>query len=942
MFRIWGVPQFLQEFDQVDSEYLEWPEEEPIEIQALEAGPPVDEVPRSTSLLNDAERHRPSLRDDDHDDHDDHNVGDGHGHGDVQGLGRGQMAASSALTLAGEPKVAGDEGGDGINRGSREVVVPPGGRNDVVGEGMFLDSDDDDDAEESRTQGKMVNGAVGSGGGERDDAPPNYDPDRHPLEYQFDVDGAREEMEGLRFADVLRDHDWSKEKDPEKARRERELDEMFLRRWGFIPDPQKDIPGFNTWNTTAPLPLVSRAANPEKEHHIVPDVHKTLPLALSKCQDGDTVFVRRGNHTWLGEIERDYDVLATREHLWTDDQLGQLIGYAVVPPEGLSRASLDLIDTHVLDHVFVDDDEAGTHFERDGHVRGKGEDLDDFCLHVTGEEGARLCGRWFMRQHTCGSIKGVECIFQVNETEIETNAGICLGATLDVHGGPWLFESVAIRSCGGIGIICSRQSLAKCRGCAIGGISHDRRMQAVMGRAMMGMQARDFSRVVVEMSTFEMTGLFFMPAAQFIGKSKASVNSCLIQRSTHAVGVLDRTEVCVSNCTIREMNQGALWCPRLMGPVADEDGEGVAGKMREHDRMKEYCGVGQEVYWDDQEREYVTSRPQETIRFDPIFGNVTDGWTRGLPGWTNGAPAHVKRAVDVSIDVDGACMSEIPDSEFQWGKVGCVKSHLIANGTLPGDTLAYGYTGGGHESSLQVWNCTIFGRIWSTMGRPAKLRMRRILNPRDPWVDLYLGNETERPTSRMLLEDVGMQWDAKRRMWRKPVRIINGSVVYVDWNETRFQSDGAPGGYPGHRGWYPMFDANTGERLDSVLTCCDVVETIKFPLMNDRIHVLPAEGQKRLEKLRKKAARRKREEAIFEGHDPVENDPALAALALMDPEKKKQADIRRLIRRFLERKHRVEPLWQLDDPNWHMLDDQEVPPMPDEYTRGILRTSPTY
>lgn len=104
------------------------------------------------------------------------------------------------------------------------------------------------------------------------------------------------------------------------------------------------------------------------------------------------------------------------------------------------------------------------------------------------------------------SVKGIECIVQINETTVEENAAQCLCATVEVQGGPWLFQGAALRSCGAIAIQCSRRSLAKCRGCVIGGVSHDRLMQAIAGKAMMGMQARDFARVVVEETTFEMTG----------------------------------------------------------------------------------------------------------------------------------------------------------------------------------------------------------------------------------------------------------------------------------------------------------------------------------------------------------------------------------------------------------------------------------------------------
>lgn len=111
-----------------------------------------------------------------------------------------------------------------------------------------------------------------------------------------------------------------------------------MKRFGFLPDWGKEIPGYNAWNTTLPIPLEPPVMEPEKEHLIVPDGtaqppfclnfvcsprrmkvsvskqvgecnasehpgYKTFPIALWRCEDGDTIFVRRGNHTWLGRTK---------------------------------------------------------------------------------------------------------------------------------------------------------------------------------------------------------------------------------------------------------------------------------------------------------------------------------------------------------------------------------------------------------------------------------------------------------------------------------------------------------------------------------------------------------------------------------------------------------------------------------------------------------------
>ena len=45
-------------------------------------------------------------------------------------------------------------------------------------------------------------------------------------------------------------------------------------------------------------------------------------------------------------------------------------------------------------------------------------EIDSFCLHVTGEAGARLCGRWLLKPSSVGSFSGVEAVFEQNETTV--------------------------------------------------------------------------------------------------------------------------------------------------------------------------------------------------------------------------------------------------------------------------------------------------------------------------------------------------------------------------------------------------------------------------------------------------------------------------------------------------------------------------------------------
>lgn len=130
-----------------------------------------------------------------------------------------------------------------------------------------------------------------------------------------------------------------------------------------------------------------------------------------------------------------------------------------------------------------------------------------------------------------------------------------------------------------------------------------------------------------------------------------------------------------------------------------------------------------------------------------------------------------------------------------------------------------------------------------------------------------------------------------------------------------------------------MYHSKTFAKLDPIVTCSTVRETREFPGLNDRIDALPPEAQNRLARLQKKAARRLREEADFVGPDFHERDPSLQALGAMDPEKQKDLDIRRLIKRYLDRKARKEEIFNLDDADWHLLDDQDHNPQyVDEWT----------
>ena len=182
-------------------------------------------------------------------------------------------------------------------------------------------------------------------------------------------------------------------------------------------------------------------------------------------------------------------------------------------------------------------------------------EIESFCLHVTGERGARLCGRWLFQPCSLGSFSGLETVYLTNETalhemsfedaasaeylDLEALQRPIYDSTLHVRGGPWLFESCGLRACMAVAVLCARRSLVKLRACATGGISHDRIHLSGAGRATMALDCRDFARLIVSNTSVEMTGWDFQPALRSTGKVKVSVERCVFDRNIHSIGVFD-------------------------------------------------------------------------------------------------------------------------------------------------------------------------------------------------------------------------------------------------------------------------------------------------------------------------------------------------------------------------------------------------------------------
>ena len=216
-----------------------------------------------------------------------------------------------------------------------------------------------------------------------------------------------------------------------------------------------------------------------------------------------------------------------------------------------------------------------------------------------------------------------------------------------------------------------------------------------------------------------------------------------------------------------------------------------------------------------------------SVRQDLLFGNVTDGWEHGLPGWKNGVPRDVVDLIDALVGHGQGKLDlrQVPRSWRRWQEIGCLTSLCLANGslTLGGaeeedeeegnhglDVLMPLFTGGSHHAAISVSNSTILGDVWGTDERPGKSSLENVTFGPDAWIDKHLGG---RINSSEWLESIGLRWDARYRDWMKPVKRVDGSVVYALWHETRFARDGARGGIPGRREDYPMFDPVSGRRI---------------------------------------------------------------------------------------------------------------------------------
>ena len=432
--------------------------------------------------------------------------------------------------------------------------------------------------------------------------------------------------------------------------------------------------------------------------------------------------------------------------------------------------------------------------------------------------------------------------------------------------------------------------------------------------------------------TIEQTGWFYMPAVRCAGVSEVAMQSCLLQRNAFGVGIMDRPTVHLSNCSTCQNDQAAF--------IAEErkfsDARGVSMACTDAkggDRGRDFTTVPmqsqypipklikQQTYWNREKKEWTFGNPRSTIRVDPLFGNLTDGWANGLPGWTHGVPEAVREFGDEFVS--NAPPSLLADSFLKWGsgRVGCELSKMVANGSIPGDQLTPGFNGGAHEAKLVVADCVVFGDLWGTKGRPGTLIMRNNTLERDPWIEKYFGNRTQRLTVRQMLEALGLRWNARKRTYFKPIRMANGTVVYVRWNETRFCEE-AEDGYPGGPNDYPIFDPVTKERLFNH-NMSRKVTTREYTLLGyeESIH---EDDQALWEYKRRKALLRQARAEARERSARRENDDTGAdfGMALVSENETREKAIQTLLDKFLARDSRQDPLFEAIEKQPSLLDIQ--------------------
>ena len=217
-------------------------------------------------------------------------------------------------------------------------------------------------------------------------------------------------------------------------------------------------------------------------------------------------------------------------------------------------------------------------------------------LHVRGEEGTRLLGRWVMTAHdgaeyvaenpdddlfadwktkrrggdddhvagydgrptfTTGSFTGVTCAYATDDYESEKHSEEQPHAVMTLMGGPWDFAACELRAASADVLCIARTAHVRINQCSIGGMGPPWMQNGTMS-AFTGVDCLDLSRVCLSASTVEMCGIWGGGAVRASDRACVSLKDCSVLSSLVGVCMCDEPEVRLEGCTFRDNQMSHL------------------------------------------------------------------------------------------------------------------------------------------------------------------------------------------------------------------------------------------------------------------------------------------------------------------------------------------------------------------------------------------------
>lgn len=168
-------------------------------------------------------------------------------------------------------------------------------------------------------------------------------------------------------------------------------------------------------------------------------------------------------------------------------------------------------------------------------------------LKLRGAEGARSWARMIFGRWSQGAIRSMTLLLNTRNS---------YKATVEMHGGPWMFQDCVVRCAGGIAVKCESESNVTCVSSALGGFAWPIGPNA----ASEGVYCCDESAVLLDACTIDMTGRVGGVGVYARDRSSLSLLGCVLQHNDHAVGLDDAVTVLVYNCTIKKNRNEAFYC----------------------------------------------------------------------------------------------------------------------------------------------------------------------------------------------------------------------------------------------------------------------------------------------------------------------------------------------------------------------------------------------